>query len=404
VTEKLTPGAAKALVWPGRLLDDTVTGLELVANQNGTKTFRLFYRTKTRIARRPSLGRFPTMTIDGARRSARAILELVAQGRDPGAELIEKREGATVDELCDDYLRKWADVRKKPGPAAADRGMIENYVKPRLGRTKINDVTQRAIEDLLDDVLHRRIKTRHADRHKGATAPYAANRVRALLHTMFELAMLESWALRKPSLGNPAGKTTRQPEYKRKRIASEQELQKIAIAMGLLETHYPQQIAALRTIFFTGARKQEIAEVKASARRDGAGIFQGDRLVIEDHKMDRRDGAKTIHLPEQVTNILDTVPVYDPDGPLFGKHNLNWVWGKVRTAAGCSDLTIHDVRRTYLSIGLDLGMSLDKLGKLVGHASQQTTHGYAWMLEERRKAETQMIADQVQRLMEGVKA
>lgn len=379
------------------LHDDVVTGLHLRAFPKG-KAWYLRYRTKTRIERKPKLGGFPDMPLEGARRAARAILELVAAGRDPGGEVAEKRRLATVADLCERYMDRWARKHKDPHSADLDDGMINRYIKPGLGKLKVAELKQSDVEDFLEKVLHRRIGEQSKHHHRNATVPYAANRVRALLSKMLNLSMTEPYGMRKPELGNPVKPTEKNTEKKRKRIAELHELQAIALALEDYRLTYPRQIAALWTIFFTGARKNEIAKARIDQRKSSHGIFQGDRLVLGEHKTDDEIGDKTIHLPVQVTEALNAL-TSKGDGYLFGKHNLNWVWNKVRKAAGCPDLTIHDVRRTYLSIAVHIGIDLTQVGKLVGHTNVETTNGYAWLLEENKRRLSQTIADGVGRLM-----
>lgn len=110
-------------------------------------------------------------------------------------------------------------------------------------------------------------------------------------------------------------------------------------------------------------------------------------------------GDKIIDLPSQVTAILGTV-MPASDGRLFGKHSLNWAWNKVRLMAECSDLTIHDVRRTWMSVADDNGFTLAQIGKMVGHANVQTTSGYVQLfaaLKGRTMAQT--MGDTMQALM-----
>ena len=89
-----------------------------------------------------------------AREKARSVLIAVDLGQDPSAERIALRSGATVAELCDDYLADM-DAHKLNGKAArakkADRSRIEKHIKPRLGKLRVTAITQLQVENFMND-------------------------------------------------------------------------------------------------------------------------------------------------------------------------------------------------------------------------------------------------------------
>ena len=84
--------------------------------------------------------------------------------------------------------------------------MLQAYILPRLGARKVFDVSRSDVDRL------------HASMHR---TPTMANRVVALLSTLFELA--ERWNMRPPG-PNPTRGIERYPEHKREReIEAERE-------------------------------------------------------------------------------------------------------------------------------------------------------------------------------------
>jgi hypothetical protein len=76
-------------------------------------------------------------------------------------------------------------------------------------------------------------------------------------------------------------------------------------------------------------------------------------------------------------------------GRKAGQHlvNLTDAWSRIRTAAGLSDLRIHDLRRTVGSWLVRDGASLHLVGSVLHHKDQKTTAGYAYFqTKERHKA------------------
>lgn len=70
-------------------------------------------------------------------------------------------------------------------------------------------------------------------------------------------------------------------------------------------------------------------------------------------------------------------------------HNL---WKKRVRLAGLSDLTCHDMRRSYISRMLQDGVDISTVSKLAGHSNVQTTAKYDRRPEERKKAAAQTLA------------
>ena len=102
---------------------------------------------------------------------------------------------------------------------------------------------------------------------------------------------------------------------------------------------------------------------------------------------------RTIYLPGPVMAILETLP--RTSGTLTGIQNPRACWDLIRTKAGCSDLTLHDLRRTFASEALRSGMSLSQIGELLGHASAQTTKTYAWMVDEAAQTAANRVGDRM---------
>src|SRR5262249_16824351 len=53
--------------------------------------------------------------------------------------------------------------------------------------------------------------------------------------------------------------------------------------------------------------------------------------------------------------------------------NLTRAWIDVRGNAGLQDVRLHDLRHSYASLAASKGVSLQTIGKLLGHRDRQTT-------------------------------
>ena len=105
-----------------------------------------------------------------------------------------RSEEDTISELADRYLREHVDAHNKPSTAKEIRRLVEQVVKPGLGRFKITELTRPDI------------KAWHQGMNGTATM---ANRALAACSKMLALAC-EDWGLRtdNPCLGLSASPST----------------------------------------------------------------------------------------------------------------------------------------------------------------------------------------------------
>lgn len=387
MNDKLSLAALKAIRPGEELKDHEVRGLSLRAFPT-KKAWYLRYTTQdTKQRRHPKLGEWPSLSIEGARTAARSILSEVAAGGDPAGEWKAKRAETNVNDLCDRYIAEWSENPDRPKAeksAHEDVKLIDAYIRTSIGRTRIRDVGYAHIEQLLSDVLNRRFPSQQIKMYRNkTTSPFQHNRVRALLHKMFALAETR-FNLRDQNT-NPVKGQNRKYEAKRRRYATSAELPRIANALKAYAADYPLHVAGIWTLFFSGARVNEIQAARANE-------WKADRIVKREHKTSQHIGDKTIFLPMQAREILMLQPVH-ASGLLFGGVDFATVFEKVRNAAGCPDLQLRDLRRTFASIALTSGKTLEQIGELFGHTDTQTTKGYAYLLEDAKRTAVQETAD-----------
>jgi integrase len=234
-----------------------------------------------------------------------------------------------------------------------------------------------------------------------SATPVLANRVRALLSTMLSLAML--WGIRKDPI-NPARLVQKFPEKSRERFLSEEELKRLGrILLDLEHTSAEpwQAIAAIRLLLFTGARKSEIL----SLRWD---FIDYDNSVLLLPKS--KTGRKTIYLTATVLGILASLPrkkgcpwvlpsrLADPNRHFDG---VGHVWERVREKAGLPDVRLHDLRHTFASKGVGLGVGIPIIGGLLGHKNPTTTAKYAHLAADPLRAANDRIADRLEVELSG---
>lgn len=425
------PQDGKALwVW-----DVELKGFGLRIHPNGQKVYVIEYRPgdggRAAPKRRITIGKHGSpWTPDTARKEAERLLGQVRNGADPAADKTSHKAAPTVADLGERFLREHADTKRKPATAKQYRRLLDQFIGPAIGRMKIADVTRKNVMKL----------------HSGmCETPYQANRVLALVSTLFTFAEKVG---ERPDGSNPARHIERFEEDTRERMLSGQEL--ACLGDALAETkESPYVVALIKILVFSGARLGEIL----SMRWEWVDFERGEVRLAE-HKSSRKTGSKTIHLPAPALDVLANLPrmggnpfVICGDKP--GTHfvGVQRPWQRIRNAAtvktwkacshailierltetlereptfeeckeaaataeielptSLSDLRIHDLRHAFASVAASSGMGLPIIGKLLGHTQAVTTQRYAHLAADPLKAAAATVAGKIADAMNGAKA
>jgi integrase len=366
--------AALRAAKPGDVLRDTkIKGFHARVFPQ-SRSFYLYYTTRGGKERRPKIGDFPKIGLDKAREIAKDWLQIVASGGDPKGGWDAEAAAPTVNQLCDRFI-KWAEEKNSPAHAKMTVWYVDRFVRPRLGKLKAADVTHTHVEDLLGSLK----KT-----------PVQANRLRAVLSKMFNLA--EKWGIR-PQNSNPVRHVERYRENKRSRYMRPTEAAAIYTALERLAPRFPEGVAFIYLLIFTGARPSEIAGAARAQR-------QGNRFELQEHKTAGTGNVRIIYLPPQAVGVLDAL-LKRQDGKLFSIKSPRHVWRLVCKEAGVKALRIYDLRHSFASAALAAGAGLEEVGQLLGHSSAQTTKRYAHLMEEMGVTRSTNAADYLERMMKS---
>ncbi|HBP90859.1 MAG TPA: integrase [Nitrospiraceae bacterium] len=324
--------------------DRDLPGFALRATK-GSKAFIVERRVKGRL-HRVVIGPYGAWTVDGARDEAREILGKLARGES----LSSSRGELTFEKFAELYLERYA-VRKKS--YLHEKGRLKHLA--HWNTWKLSAITRNDVAE-----LHSKM---------GKTHPVGANRVLALLRTMFRLAV--AWGYLKTS---PATHISMFPEISRDRFVQPDELPRLLTALKA-ETN-PYIKSALMMCLLTGARRTEVL----TAKWDDIDLTAGTWRIPE-----TKSGRwHLLPLPGPLVQILSDLPRQKDNPYVFvGQHgkghlrNISKAWGAIRTEAGLPDVRIHDLRRTLGSWIAGTGVSLQVIGKILNHQHTNTTAIYS---------------------------
>jgi integrase len=297
-----------------------------------------------------------------ARLKAVEIRNAIAHGEDPAAEAQAAKQEMTFGELAAEYMRRHARPHKRS--ADDDEAMLKGYIPPSWNSRRLSDISS-------DDVsrLHAQIGAR-LNPQIGQPIHYAANRLLALLQTMFNLA--QQWKLFKGD--NPASGIRRFKEYHRERDLNVEELERLNAA--LLEepdwrwkVYFPLCVAL-------GTRRMELL----SARWDCIDL-QGGTWLIPKTKTGR---SLLLPLAPEIVAMLKELPSRGRSEWVFpGKGSSGHLvepkkaWARILKRAGVAAARVHDLRHTAASLLRNKGYDLQIIGRALGHSNLSTTQRYA---------------------------
>jgi integrase len=327
------------------------------------RAFVLNYRTRTGRERRYTIGAFPGWTTKRARAKAEKLKERIRDGHDPLAEIEADRDAPTVADLAARFAEQHLD-KLRPSTRRNYRAMLDDEILPALRHLKVEDVTRPDI-----DGLHYKITRR---------APYVANRVLQLCTRLFNLAIQWGWCERNPCAGVEHNR-----EEKRHRYLSAQELERLTAALA---AHHDQQAAdVIRLLLLTGARKGEVLSMRWADLDLTAGTWTKAASTTKQkafHHVPLSAPARQLlarRLAGAEPDAMFVFPAPPVARPSRSGHRagLENDWDSICNATGIAGARVHDLRHTYASQLVNLGIPLEVIGKLLGHSQISTTQRYA---------------------------
>jgi integrase len=373
VVERIKTADQDVVVW-----DDTLPGFGVRLKPSGVRSYIIQYRNRnTSVSRRLTIGQHgPLLTFDQAKKQARAMLADAMRGEDPVEIRKTSRRAPSISDLAADYLERHAVPKKRPKSVLDDRAMLNNIILPKLGAKKVDAIGRRDVEA---------IQVVMTDR------PYQANRVLFLLSKMFNLAVEWGWRV-----DNPAKGIQRYHEEKRDRWLSDDELRRLCTA---LDEHPNARAAdAVRLQLLTGAR---LGEVLGSRKEDfdlGRGVWTKPAHQTKQRRTEHLPlSAQALALVESIVeagnaNSPFLFPGNKPGQPL---REIKKFWTAVLWQAGIANYRLHDNRHTYASHLVSSGLSLEIVGRLLGHTTATTTKRYAHIADDPLRAATDRFGSKI---------
>ena len=369
-----------------------------VSAATGKRVWTFVYRNLTAKQRRYRIGSYPRVSLAAARKKARSLAARVTLGEDPAQDRWKQmkaaRDAMAFEELGRLYLRDHAKRHKAPKSQREDKRILDKDLLPAWKDRDIQTIVRSDVVKVLDAIVAR-------------GAPVAANRTRALIHTVFEFGTRKSYLPAdavNPCRGvaPPGGK-----EKSRERVLNEEEVKTVWRALEGFEEPWA---SLYRLMLLTGQRSGEVKAMRWTE-------IDGDLWVIPAGKTKNRQEQRVPlsqaalacieALREESTSATWVFPSRLKNKPHVT--SLERATARLRKACGpkVERFTPHDLRRTVATELSKLGIDDTLIAKILGHkwADRQITSVYnRWQkLPEMRQA-LERWASRLEQIAAGVPA
>ena len=361
--------------------------------------FILNYRNAEGTERRLTIGRWPEWSADAAYDEAVDLRKEVKKA-DPletkkAEELATAQAERTLATLAKDYMENHAEIYKRPHTIYDDRGMLRSVILPRLGPIPLTAITQQDIQS-----LHNSLKA----------TPHRANRVRALLSSMFHHAINNEWLTVNPVTKVPRYFGGKEP-MREVWLSKEQ----VGALKKALATYSAQDAAnAIRLLLLTGARPGELLSSEWIAFDLKKGTWFKPSCATKQKKNEHvpLNPPAVALLKEMFAKKNGSAYLFPGYAGRLGQSrtSLKWAWMQVSKTAGLAkevkiqgrrkkllsrwkpNYRLYDLRHTFASHCVSNGESLYVVGKLLGHSRSQTTERYAHINDTATRKTTENFA------------
>ena len=349
------------LIW-----DSEVRGFNARRQFSDVITYSLIYRAHDGRQHWLKLGRHGVWTPTQAREKAKSVLRLVDDGKDPAAEKHALRSGATIDELCDQFLAEMEAQKlngKKRSTINTIRSRIKHNIRPQLGRYRVAAITQSDVQTFMN-----------------VCSPKSAKQIVAQLSTILTFAIRKGLRT-----DNPCSGIKKPPEPRRTRRLSIAEYAQLGTSLS--SATVPNDLFLFLAL--SGWRAAEVTKLKYSE-------LDMERRIAS--LSDTKTGLSIRPLSSAAIDIIKRQTrtgeyVFAVKGKPVVSLNRHFI------KLGMSpEVTPHTLRHSLASLSADLGFSDNVIAGMLGHARSSITSRYIH-LEKALIEAADKVAAETRRLM-----
>jgi len=343
--------------------DSKVNALELMVTDKGSKSFKVTRKKDGRIIR-VTLGTYPEISVENARKKAFEVNAQIASGINPNEEKNNLKQEITLNDLINQYVERHSKKHKITW--WYDDKEVRR-LSAQLSKRKISTITNEEIRSLNEKIAEE-------------SGIYQANRFLATFRAMFNKAI--EWGYKGE---NPTKNIKKFKEKSRDRFIQIDELPKFFEALEVEENTIARDYIYIS--LYTGARKSNVLAMhlddvnfatkqwRIPKTKNGDPqtlplVNEAIEILKKRQKENRKLELSTLQQQYFFPSLLSA------SGHL---EEPKKAWLRILKKAGIKNLRLHDIRRTLGSYQAISGASLPIIGKSLGHKSSQATQIYSRM-------------------------
>ena len=341
--------------------DNTVIGFILECRNTGGKTYYLRYVDQAGNQKQPKIGGYNDVTFAAAKKKAQQLRSEVVMGGDPGAAKALAKSIPLYSELSEKHLAFSKDLKSYDDLESCMRV----HIVPKWGKTRLTDMNSRSMAQWL------------SEKRASGLAPASVEKLRVIIGRSFVLGA--SWDIpgteRNPTRGIPRAPLNNG----RERFLTPEETVRLKAAVEASQNPQLKHIVGL--LLLTGARLRELLEAK----------WENVDVERRSWFIPTSKTGKSRHVPlsTPAVAIIEKLPrfkgcpwlVPNPETRLpfvSIKHS----WQHAIAEAKLPGLRLHDLRHSAASNMVNSGVDLFAVGKVLGHASYQSTQRYSHLAND----------------------
>lgn len=351
------PGRSKLEFW-----DLQIPGFTFERRASGEGTFYLRWTAPGRLQRQLKICREKDATVAQIRKKAQQLRSEVVMGGDPGA---KKAEAKTIP-FFSDIAAQYLDYAKQNLKAHdAVEMVLRVHLLPRFRRMRVNEITRPIVAQWL------------AEKRASGLAPATVLKLQMMLGRAYQLASQAGvpGCDKNPTKGLPRVRL----QNSRDRYLSRDESVRLRAAVAASQNTQLQHIVGL--LLLTGARLRELLD----ARWENIDVGR-QSWFLPDSKTNR---SRYVPLSKPALAIIEALPrftgcPYLVPNPETKKPyvSIKHAWQRAIKVAKLPGLRLHDLRHSAASFMVNSGVDLFAVGKVLGHASYQSTQRYAHLAQD----------------------
>ena len=282
-------------------------------------------------------------------------------------QVLQEAEKRKFEPIFYEYMDKYSSLYKKPRTIDSNWTQYRLYIKDIFGNMYIEDMEE---EHVLDAYAVWAKKTSFS----------TANKVLSLLSSFWDWC--ESYKYL-PRRSNPCGYVRKGSNEKFQPTVLDQEGYKklfhwLDKGVANESKNHPRLFRTLKVLALTGCRASEITDLELDEV-----LLDEKRIHLKDSKTGARDvplaDAAVKELREEIEETKDLNSIYvfpglkDPNRPI---DNIRKAFEWALKQAGLPHMRIHDLRHSFITMGANMGESMNAMKDAAGHSRITTTEMY----------------------------